>query len=100
MRLAPFSHPAILPILPIRATCARASRMATLQKLLKHTDLLVGLGILVIVGMLIVPLPQWALDTALVIAIAMSVIILLTAVNISDPLQFSSFPSLLLVTTL
>lgn len=74
--------------------------MATLQKLLKHTDLLVGLGILLIVGMLIMPLPHWLLDAGLVAAIAASVIILLTAVNISDPLQFSSFPSLLLITTL
>ncbi len=74
--------------------------MNTLQKLFKHTDLLVGLGLLTIVAMLILPLPHWMLDTALVIAIASSVIILLTAVNISDPLQFSSFPSLLLIATL
>ncbi|HVT14177.1 MAG TPA: flagellar biosynthesis protein FlhA [Fimbriimonadaceae bacterium] len=74
--------------------------MATLQKLLKHTDLIAGLGLLLIVGMLILPLPHWLLDAGLVTAIAASVIILLTAVNISDPLQFSSFPSLLLITTL
>jgi flagellar biosynthesis protein FlhA len=74
--------------------------MAPLQKLFKHTDLLVGLGILVIVAMLILPLPHVLLDAALVVAIAASVIILLTAVNISDPIQFSSFPSLLLITTL
>ncbi|HWA84469.1 MAG TPA: flagellar biosynthesis protein FlhA [Fimbriimonadaceae bacterium] len=74
--------------------------MAILQKLLKHTDLITGLGLLVIVGMLILPLPHWLLDAGLVTAITASVIILLTAVNISDPLQFSSFPSLLLITTL
>jgi flagellar biosynthesis protein FlhA len=74
--------------------------MVQLQKLLKHTDLLVGLGILTIVAMLILPLPHWMLDTALVVAIASSVIILLTSVNITDPLQFSSFPSLLLIATL
>src|SRR5689334_5585157 len=74
--------------------------MGMLQKILKHTDLLVGLGLLTIVGMLLLPLPHWALDTGLVIAIAGSVIILLTAVNVSDPLQFSVFPSLLLITTL
>jgi len=74
--------------------------MATLQKLFRHTDLLVGLGLLTIVAMLILPLPHWMLDTALVVAIGSSVIILLTAVNISDPLQFSSFPSVLLIATL
>jgi flagellar biosynthesis protein FlhA len=50
--------------------------------------------------MLILPLPQWALDLGLVAAISAAVIILLTAVNISDPLEFSVFPSLLLITTL
>jgi len=74
--------------------------MTTFQKLLKHTDLLVGIGLLTIVGMLILPLPHWILDMGLVVAIASSVVILLTAVNVSDPLQFSVFPSLLLVTTL
>ncbi|MHB8636269.1 MAG: flagellar biosynthesis protein FlhA [Fimbriimonadaceae bacterium] len=70
------------------------------SKLLKQTDLLIGVGVLVIVAMLILPMPQWALDAGLVVAIAASVVILLSAVNVSDPLEFSVFPSLLLVTTL
>lgn len=71
-----------------------------LQNILKHTDMILGLGILAVIGMLILPLPHWALDMGLVVAITTSVVILLTAVNITDPLQFSVFPSLLLITTL
>jgi flagellar biosynthesis protein FlhA len=74
--------------------------MDTLSKLLKQTDLLIGVGVLLVIGMLILPIPSWALDLGLVVAIAASVIILLSAVNVSDPLEFSVFPSLLLVTTL
>lgn len=74
--------------------------MSALQKILRHTDLLLGLGILVVVGMLIMPLPEIILDLGLVIAIAVSVIVILNAVTVSEPLQFSVFPSLLLVTTL
>ena len=74
--------------------------MNSLSKALRHTDVIVGLGLLVAVAMLILPLPTWALDTGLVMAIGSSVIILLSAVNVSDPLQFSVFPSLLLITTL
>lgn len=74
--------------------------MTMLQRLLKHTDLLLGVGLLIIVAMLVLPLPHWLLDAGLVAAIGSAVIILLTAVNISDPLQFSVFPSLLLITTL
>jgi flagellar biosynthesis protein FlhA len=76
------------------------SAMTALQRVLRHTDLLVGIGLLVIVSMLILPLPPWALDLGLVLAIGSSVIVLLTAVNVKEPLQFSVFPSLLLVSTL
>ncbi len=74
--------------------------MNSLSKILRQTDLLLGIGLLLIVGMLILPLPHWVLDTCLVIAMAASVVILLTSVNIKDPLEFSVFPSLLLITTL
>lgn len=75
-------------------------KMALLQKILKQTDLVTGLGLLGVVAMLILPLPHAILDLGLVVAIASSVIIFLTSVNVSDPLQFSVFPSLLLITTL
>ncbi len=74
--------------------------MNTLQKLFKQTDILLGLGLLMIVSILIIPIPHWVLDSAIVIAIATSVMILLASVNVDDPLKFSVFPSLLLVTTL
>jgi flagellar biosynthesis protein FlhA len=74
--------------------------MPTLQRILRQTDLVLGLALLVTVAMLILPLPHWALDTGLVVAIATSVVILLAAVNVDDPLRFSVFPSLLLLTTL
>lgn len=71
-----------------------------IAKLLKQTDLLVGLGIIVIVAMLILPLPEVVLDLGLVVGLASSILILMSAVNVADPLEFSVFPSLLLVTTL
>jgi flagellar biosynthesis protein FlhA len=74
--------------------------MATLQKLLKHTDLMLGVGLFAIVAMLVLPLPHWLLDLGLVGAMAMALIILLVSVNVSDPLEFSVFPSVLLLTTL
>ena len=61
---------------------------------------MLGVGLLMVVSMLILPLPHWAVDVGLVFAIGSSIMILLTSVNVSDPLQFSVFPSLLVVTTL
>ena len=74
--------------------------MQAFAKLLKHTDIMMGVGLLMVVSMLILPLPHWAIDLGLVFAIGSSIMILLTSVNASDPLQFSVFPSLLVVTTL
>jgi flagellar biosynthesis protein FlhA len=74
--------------------------MGVFQKILRQTDLLVGLGLLLVVAMLILPLPHAILDLGLVIALASAVIILLMSVNVADPLEFSVFPSLLLITTL
>jgi flagellar biosynthesis protein FlhA len=74
--------------------------MNTIAKAFRHTDLMLGAGMLLIVGMLVLPLPSWALDGGLVIAIGSSVVILLAAVNVTEPLQFSVFPSLLLISTL
>ena len=74
--------------------------MQGFAKILKHTDIMLGVGLLMVVSMLILPLPHWAVDLGLVFAIGSSIMILLTSVNVSDPLQFSVFPSLLVVTTL
>lgn len=74
--------------------------MNSIPKLLKHTDLLMGVGLITIVAMLILPLPHWCIDMGLVVGIAAAVLILMSAVNATDPIQFSVFPSMLLITTL
>ena len=69
-------------------------------RLLAQTDILLAAGIIVIVGMMIIPLPPVLLDLLLTINIAASVIILLVAIYTDEPLKFSVFPSLLLISTL
>ncbi len=72
-------------------------RNETMKRLLTNT---VSLLVVVIVLFLILPLPAPLLDVLLVINIGLSVMILLITMNISDALDFSIFPSLLLITTL
>ncbi|GBF50659.1 endoflagellar biosynthesis protein [Leptospira ryugenii] len=71
-----------------------------IRDLLKQSDLILGIGVLVILGMLIVPLPGFILDILLVLSIGLGLLILLTALSATDPSEFSIFPSLLLITTL
>ena len=77
-----------------------APKPSSFRRLLGQTDVLLAVGIMVIIGMLIVPLPSQLLDMLLTVNIAISVIILMVAVYSDGPLSFSVFPSLLLVTTL
>ncbi|WP_340024092.1 flagellar biosynthesis protein FlhA [Paenibacillus sp. FSL K6-1096] len=67
---------------------------------MKAKDLTVLLGIIGIVLMMILPIPVWLLDVLLIINISIALTIILVAMNTKDPLQFSIFPSLLLITTL
>ncbi len=70
------------------------------EKLTKNTDLFIALGLLAIISVMIIPLPPIMLDIALTFSLALSLLILLTAIYIKRTLDFSSFPSLLLLTTL
>ncbi len=70
------------------------------EKITKNTDLFIAFSILAILGVMIIPLPAWMLDIALTFSLALSILILLTSVYIKKTLDFTSFPSLLLMTTL
>jgi flagellar biosynthesis protein FlhA len=63
-------------------------------------DLSVLLGVILIVIMLIIPLPTALLDFLIIINISLALIIILVAMNTREPLQFSIFPTLLLLVTL
>jgi flagellar biosynthesis protein FlhA len=59
-----------------------------------------AVAVLLVVALLVVPLPPILLDMFFAISIASSIVMLLVALYTTDPLEFSSFPALLLVTTL
>ena len=59
-----------------------------------------SLLVVVIVLLIIIPLPSWLLDMMFILNLSISFIILLISMNISESLQFSLFPVILLITTL
>ncbi len=65
-----------------------------------QTDVLLAVGVVLVIGMMVIPLPTTLVDLLLTINLAASVLILLVAMYTEDPLRFSVFPSLLLITTL
>ena len=68
--------------------------------LFRRPDIGLALGIVAILVMLILPMPKWLLDSTLAISITFSVLVLMTALFIRTPLEFSSFPTILLIATM
>jgi flagellar biosynthesis protein FlhA len=71
-----------------------------LGALLKRGDIALAVGVLTILVVLILPLPPILLDLFLAISITISVLILMTALFIQAPLEFSAFPTVLLISTM
>ncbi|WP_313798664.1 flagellar biosynthesis protein FlhA [Cytobacillus sp.] len=63
-------------------------------------DLSVLVSVILIVAMLIIPFPTWLLSILILINITLALLVLLTTMNMREPLEFSIFPSLLLLLTL
>ncbi|MFN4089779.1 MAG: flagellar biosynthesis protein FlhA [Alphaproteobacteria bacterium] len=73
---------------------------AALVKALKRGEVALALGIVGILVMLIMPMPTWLLDVCLAVSITFAVLVLMTVLFIEKPLDFSSFPTVLLIATM
>jgi len=75
-------------------------KLADLKTAVLRGDIALALGILTILVVLILPLPSLLLDLFLAISITLSMLILMLALFIQTPLEFSSFPTVLLISTM
>jgi len=75
-------------------------KLGDVVNLLKRGDLALAFGVLTILVVLILPLPSVVLDLFLAISITLSILILMTALFIQAPLEFSAFPTVLLISTM
>ncbi|MCH7956311.1 MAG: flagellar biosynthesis protein FlhA [Proteobacteria bacterium] len=66
----------------------------------RRGDIALALGVITILVVLILPLPTWLLDLGLAISITFSVLVLMTALFIETPLDFNTFPTVLLLATM
>jgi type III secretion protein V len=69
-------------------------------RLARYTDILLVAALVAIVALMIVPLPTWVIDVLVAVNIAGGMLLLLLAIYVSNPLEFSAFPSVLLISTL
>ena len=67
---------------------------------MERSELIMAVGVVTILLVMVMPLPPLLLDVFLSLSITVSLLVLLTAMSITHPLEFSTFPSILLLTTL
>jgi flagellar biosynthesis protein FlhA len=75
-------------------------RLGDIADLLRRGDIALAVGVMTILVVLILPLPPVLLDLFLAVSIILSVLILMTALFIHAPLEFSAFPTVLLIATM
>ena len=74
--------------------------LAEIGAMFRRGDLVLAIAVMMILVVLVLPLPPLVLDLALALSIIFSVLILMTALFIHTPLEFSSFPTVLLIATM
>ncbi|WP_193371028.1 flagellar biosynthesis protein FlhA [Pelagibius marinus] len=79
---------------------AGGGQLAAVVNALKRGDIALALGVVAILVVLILPLPAWTLDLSLAMSMTFSVLILMTVLFITKPLEFNSFPTVLLIATM
>ena len=82
---------------PAAAGPGTASR---LLDAVRRGDIALALGVVCILAVLILPMPSWMLDLSLAMSMTLSVLILMTVLFINRALDFSSFPTILLIATM
>jgi len=70
------------------------------EKFAKQGDLLLASGVVTILFVMLIPMPTIVMDVMLTISISLAMVVLVTTMFMTSPMEFSIFPSLLLVTTL
>ncbi|MGE3910313.1 MAG: flagellar biosynthesis protein FlhA [Chloroflexota bacterium] len=84
----------------MEAPAGQSSFSIGLARLMRQSDVLLAVAMAVILGVMIVPLPEIILDVLIIVNVSAALMMLLISMYTTHPLQFSSFPALLLVLTL
>ena len=74
--------------------------ISSLKSLFKSRDIALAIGLIILVGLMILPIPAFMLDVLVVLNLALSLGVILLTMYISSPMEFTVFPTFLLLVTL
>jgi len=78
----------------------QAGKRGGTQARYSYTDIVLVGAIIAIIALMVVPLPTWLIDLLVAVNISGGVLLLLLGIYVANPLEFSVFPSVLLISTL
>src|SRR6185437_10942967 len=81
-------------------TPAPVAFVGRISTALRRGEIALALAVVAILVVLILPMPTWLLDGSLALSITFSVLILMVSLFIQRPLEFSAFPTVLLISTI
>ena len=81
-------------------TASRSGILNTLQSIFRSKDIAMIFGVIVLVALMVVPIPTVLVDVMLALSITISIAIILLTMFIREPMEFSVFPTVLLLVTL
>ncbi|MFZ4069508.1 MAG: flagellar biosynthesis protein FlhA [Caulobacterales bacterium] len=79
---------------------AQPFTLARLQNALMRGDVALGGGVIFILAIMLMPMPAWMMDFLLALSLSSSILILMVALLVQKPLEFTAFPAVLLLSTL
>lgn len=94
------TSPATQPSIPAVPGFSLPFNLQVLASAAKKGDIALAVGVMTILVVLIAPMPSFMLDLFLAVSLIFSVLILMTALFIQTPLEFSAFPTVLLIATM
>ena len=74
--------------------------LKSLKSMFSIADISMAVITILVIALMIIPIPTSVLDLLMVVNLAISIMVLLVAMYLSEPLDFAAFPSLLLIMTL
>jgi flagellar biosynthesis protein FlhA len=84
----------------VEAVSSPESGFTMQSNILRHPDILMSLAVVGVLMIMLLPLPRFALDILLAFNITLAIVVLLVGMQVRKPLEFSVFPSVLLMVTL
>jgi type III secretion protein V len=88
------------PRILMQSTLSNVGGSNISEFLKRYSDWLVAIGVMALISIIIIPIPTFLVSMLVIFNLTISIVVLMVSLHISSPVQLTSYPTLLLLTTL